>query len=404
LDLSSKLRRFLPQEEGPKQTKKQVVNLDPFLHGAEVETPYGPCYVVEKIVPIDTNHGHLPFSQVLERSYHGLTVLEPSWNGDFSITDALFLDTETTGLAGGTGTYAFLIGLGYFTPDRFICKQLLMRDYNEELALLYLLDQELGARNTIVSFNGKTFDIPLLQTRYALSRLPLAGFNGHRQLDLLHMSRRLWRQKLESCSLGSLEVNVLGVRRTDDLPGFLIPQRYFDFLTTGNAQLLVDIVRHNLLDIYSMPILLHHLMDTAEQEPNECCCPWEGEALAKLALAREDEDLALAYLSAAGKLCREAEQHVRILKTKAAIYKRQRDYERACQLWYDILSAFESDLYSLEELAKYYEHQARDLPAAGDMAARGLAAALKSKASTVADWRHRLARIERKLQRQAAGK
>lgn len=95
---------------------------------------------------------------------------------------------------------------------------------------------------------------------------------------------------------------------------------------------------------------------------------------------------------------------MRILKTKAAIYKRQRDYERACQLWYDILSAFESDLYSLEELAKYYEHQARDLPAAGDMAARGLAAALKSKASTVADWRHRLARIERKLQRQAAGK
>lgn len=400
MNLTDRLRRFLPQEQrpGPKQARG-TVDLDPHLQGTEINTPNGSCYLVEKAIPLTSRHGCLSFAQVVNGSYWGLRDLEPGLNDEFQIEDALFIDTETTGLAGGTGTYAFLVGLGYFTAHEFVSKQLLMRDYNEEHALLHLLDQELAKKGTLVTFNGKSFDIPLLQTRFALSRLPCPRFSQLEHLDLLHMSRRLWRRRLKSCSLNSLEANILGINRIDDLPGFLIPQRYFDFLQTGNGELLEDIVRHNLVDILSMPVLLWQLQATFQSQPEDCACPWEGEALARLALAREDQGLALAYLQAARELCQEAEQHVRILKAQAAIYKRQKDYKRASRLWFEILNTFRGDLHSLEELAKYYEHQTRDLPAALEIATRGLTAALQTKSNTVPAWRHRLARLKQKTKR-----
>lgn len=403
MNLSEKLRRFLPAEEKPKQkAARRIVDLDPYLQGAEIETPSGTCYIVEKRTPLTAWQGKVTLSQVLQQDYRGLDHLEPSFGQNFQLENALFLDTETTGLAGGTGTYAFLIGLGYFTAEEFVSKQLLMRDYNEEQAVLHLLAAELAQKTTLVSFNGKSFDIPLLQTRFALSRLPFAGFY-HEHLDLLHMSRRLWRSKLASCSLNSLEENILGINRIDDLPGFLIPQRYFDFLTSGDGELLQDIVRHNLIDILSMPVLLYRLLATSQLEPEECDCPWEGEALARLAQGRNDEDLALAYLQAARGLCQEAEQHVRILKAQATIYKRRRDYKRASKLWFEVLNTFKGDLFSLEELAKYYEHHARDLDAAHDISSRGLTIALQTKSTSVPAWRHRLARIEGKAKRALAG-
>ncbi len=141
------------------------------------------------------------------------------------------------------------------------------------------------------------------------------------------------------------------------------PQRYFDFLHTGNGGLLEDIARHNLTDILSMPVLLWQLHSVCKARPGACACPpWEGEALAALALARSEQNLALAYLRAAQGLCCEAEQHVRILKAQAAIYKRQEDYKQAGRLWFEVLKTFSADLHCLEELAKYYEHRAKDLP------------------------------------------
>ncbi|NLL48295.1 MAG: hypothetical protein GX249_06900, partial [Firmicutes bacterium] len=140
MDLTSKLRRFLPpksDEVSPVLTKSH--NLDPFLHGQEVDTPFGTTYVVEEKWPLNKRHGHWLLKTLLETDYECFQASV----GEFTLEDLLFLDTETTGLAGGTGTYAFLVGLGYMTPTHLVVKQLLMRDYNEELALLYLLDQEL---------------------------------------------------------------------------------------------------------------------------------------------------------------------------------------------------------------------------------------------------------------------
>ncbi len=398
MNLSDKLRRFLPQQASlQEQERPTAVNLDPYLQGKEVETPYGTCYVIEKTFPLTSRHGSVLLRQMAEVSHRGLCHLEPGLKSDFQMEGALFIDTETTGLAGGTGTYAFLVGLGYFTCEEFVCRQLLMRDYNEEQALLWLLSKELQKIQALVTFNGKSFDVPLLQTRFTLARLP-SPFSQPEHLDLLHMSRRLWRHKLESCSLNSLEANILGVNRRDDLPGYLIPQRYFDFLQTGNGELLQDIVRHNLTDILSMPALLWRLQAVGQTEPGECACPWEGEALAKLALANSEPSKALAYLQAAQGLCQEAEQHVRILKAQAGIYKRRRNYEQAGRLWLEVLNIFSGDLHCLEELAKYYEHQVGDSLTARGFANRGLTAALQTKSTEAPAWRHRLRRLQRKIQ------
>lgn len=397
MNLASKLRQFVPQE--PKlapATTGPKANLDHFLHGREVSTPYGDCYVVERAYSIGEQHGHWPLQHALDAVYDDFSRLGQDLGTPLQIKDALFLDTETTGLAGGTGTYAFLVGLGAFTDTHFLVKQLLMRDYNEELALLYLLERELRQKKTLVSFNGKTFDVPLLQTRFTMSRLDFRGCAGKSQLDLLHPSRRIWRHKLQSCSLGSLEANILGVSRVDDIPGFEIPSRYFEFLQTGRGELLVGILEHNILDIVSMATLLYRLHSVVELEPGECNCPWEAEALGYLALNGGHYSQSLLYLDAAREICHDREQRIRILRTSALICKRLGNYERACALWKQLLELASDDLLCYEELAKYYEHRQKDLAAAQQVTRRALALAWRTKSQKAAELEHRLKRLEKK--------
>jgi hypothetical protein len=397
VNLASKLRKFLPQEnKPPAPAAKGGGDLDHFLHGQEVDTPYGVCYVVEKAIPIKERHGHWPLQKALDAVYDDFGRLGQTLPQPLQVRNALFLDTETTGLAGGTGTYAFLVGLGAFTDTHFLVKQLLMRDYNEELALLYLLDQELQTKDTLISFNGKTFDLPLLQTRFTISRLGFQGCNGKSQLDLLHPSRRIWRHKLQSCSLNSLEANILGVRRIDDIPGFEIPGRYFEFLHTGKGELLAGILEHNVIDIVSMASLLYRLHSIIELEPGECNCPWEAEALGLLALNGGHYNQSLFYFDVARESCQDREQQIRVLRTSALICKRLGHYEEASALWKQLLELASDDLLGYEELAKYYEHRLKDLAAAKQVTRRALALAWRSKSQKAAELEHRLRRLEKK--------
>ncbi|NMB19716.1 MAG: hypothetical protein GX979_02500 [Firmicutes bacterium] len=395
MDLTSKLRRFLPPQSSQAPTaQEKSSDLDFYLRGQEVDTPFGSGYVVEERWPLTKRHGHWSLGEVLEAKY---SALHPS-SDEFSLEEALFLDTETTGLAGGTGTYAFLVGLGFFTPTHFVVKQLLMRDYNEELALLYLLDQELQGKNYIVSFNGKTFDLPLLQTRFTISRLGLEGAANKKHIDLLHMSRRFWKHKLPSCSLGSLEEHILGIHRIDDIPGMEIPGRYFEFLQTRNGSLLQDILEHNVTDIVSMATLLYRLQTTTELEPDECDCSFEAEALGHLSLIKGKHSLALQYLQASAQLTEDNEQYLRVMRQAAAILKRLGQYERATHLWQKILEISPDDLGTSEEMAKYYEHKKKDLASAEQITRRALALAWQKRSPKVSALEHRLKRIERKAQ------
>lgn len=398
MDLKSTLRRFLPKET-PKPTRptRTTPDLDPIFRGQEIETPMGVCYVVEKSFSFGEPWGDYKiYPSLAKDSLDGLALLGAGDIPALNPARTLFLDTETTGLAGGTGTYAFLVGVGRFTDDGFVVKQFLMRDYNEELALLYGLEQELKEAETIVSFNGKTFDIPLLKTRFAISRLDFAGVNHHHQVDLLHMARRLWRSKLESCSLGSLESNILGLTRTDDIPGFEIPQRYFEFLQAGDGTLLQDILEHNVLDIVSMAVLIGVINTHGLFAPDDCECPWEAESLGQIYANGGDFGMALRFIDRAWTLSYDKEQQIRLLRNAALLNKRRKNYTAAADLWQRLLRLAEDDLMAYEELAKYYEHRQKDFDAAGQITRRALAIALRSRSPKVSDLEHRLNRITRR--------
>src|SRR5690606_37808519 len=163
---------------------------------------------------------------------------------------------ETTGLSRGTGTYAFLVGVGRFVEGDFRLRQFFMRDYDDEYPMLEALRAELAEAEAIVTFNGRSFDWPLLETRSTMNRLRLPRLP---HLDLLYPARRLWRPIIGGCRLSELEGAVLGLERHDDVPGYLIPQLYFDFLQTGDATPLTGVLVHNRLDILSMAALVGYV-------------------------------------------------------------------------------------------------------------------------------------------------
>ena len=155
------------------------------------------------------------------------------WNGrPFDIEKCLFLDTETTGLSGGAGTVAFLVGAGYVRRGRMTVEQFFMRDYSDEPDLLYRLRALMEQHNCVVTFNGRTFDMPLLQARFVMNRM--RDYPELFHLDLLSPTRRAWKMRIESCRLSNVEQRILGLTRENDLPGAQVPERYFQYLKTGD--------------------------------------------------------------------------------------------------------------------------------------------------------------------------
>ena len=221
--------------EKPKSKKRAKYPIETVVEGETRNTEFGETYVVETLYPLDHLHGRI----TLELT--GTTELIAVWAGDDRITKCkpenfAFLDTETTGLAGGSGTYAFQVGVGRFEADGFRLAQFFMRDPIEEPAMLSALEEFLAPCETIVTFNGKSFDIPLLNARYITNGNPFP-LKDAAHLDLLHLARRLWRERLPSRTLGYLEEHVLGQTRTEeDTPGWMIPELYFEYLRSGDAQ------------------------------------------------------------------------------------------------------------------------------------------------------------------------
>jgi len=183
---------------------------------------------------------------------------------DFGST--IFFDIETTGLGTGSGTYAFMVGFGTFEGGQFCLRQYLMRDYDEEGALLYLLSEQMRSHAWWVTFNGRSFDLPVLQTRFICGGHPEMPLARAPHLDLLYPARRLWRKRLRSCALSSLETHVLGLTRESDVPGWLIPDLYFDYLRHGEAYPLCQVFVHNALDILSL-VTLAARINTIMRDP-----------------------------------------------------------------------------------------------------------------------------------------
>ena len=180
--------------------------------------------------------------------------------GRFDVRRCLFIDTETTGLSGGAGTVAFLVGVGFVDGETFVIEQYLMREYADEPELIDRLASRMAGFDCVCSFNGKNFDLPLLEARFTMCRMR-QRWREWDNLDLLHPARRAWKLRIGSCRLSRIETEILGMSREDDLPGSEVPQRYFEYLKTGDESLLEDIIEHNRQDIATLATLLVKLCE-----------------------------------------------------------------------------------------------------------------------------------------------
>ncbi len=242
----------------PRPRPESAKYIQDLMSGEVVRTPHGEHFETEKLWERHRRHGSVDISELAELPEDLLDPLSEGAIARAHPTRWAFLDTETTGLAGGTGTYAFLIGVGSIEPAGFRLRQFFMRDYGEEGSLLYRLAEHLEQFDVLITYNGKSYDQPLLETRFRMARhlgAPRPPFDRLEHLDLLFGARRLWKLRLESCRLVDLEYQILGVERQGDLPGEMIPYIYFEFLRTQHAFRLVPIFHHNAIDILSLACL-----------------------------------------------------------------------------------------------------------------------------------------------------
>jgi tetratricopeptide (TPR) repeat protein len=312
-----------------------------------------------------------------------------------------FLDTETSGLAGGTGTYAFMVGIARFIDDQFVLRQYFMRDPAEEPAMLEAIAQFLAPAEALVTFNGKAFDAPLLATRFRLHHIPVP-FRDYCHLDLLPLARRLWRDRLESRALKYLEQHILGLTRAiEEVQGYEIPFLYFDYLRSGDARPLAGVFYHNAMDVVAMAALLTHVNDVMQN-------PYDGRVehgLDFIALGKLFEDLG--HWEEAARLFEyglelgltEADFGVAV-KRLSTLQKRRGDFAEAVRLWE--AAAANGHIYAHIEMAKYYEHKCRDVKTALKWTRSGLDHVQQAdlpaymKKYWLGEITHRLERLERK--------
>ena len=373
--------------------------MEDLVDGEVVEGPHGAFFRVDTDRHLESRHGRVSLSRIrtLQPEAGGVLACETP-RAPFDLARAVFLDTETTGLAGGSGTAAFLVGIGFVEDDRFRVRQYLMRDYNEEPALLHALAADLARFDRLVTFNGKLFDVPLLETRFSLCRWPFP-LQAAEHLDLLHPARRLWKLRLDSCRLQYLEVELLGVRRVDDVPGERIPAIYFDYVRNRDARFMARVLEHNRLDIVSLAalaVLACQWLDGQHAED-----PRDVLSLARVLERAQLHDRSLAeYRKALGS----GDDRVRIpaLRRIAASAQRGGDQAAALALWREAAAA--GDPLALRQLAIHHEHRLKDYQGALGLSERGLAAAACEPAAQGVrrDFAERRARLSRKLSRAGA--
>lgn len=373
--------------------------------GTEISTIFGNAYTIAKQFDYTYRHGWYDL-----KTFPNLSLLA-EWGRlpqlmETRPEEIVFLDTETTGLSGGTGTIVFLVGLGYHTPAGFQVDQLYLRDPAEEPAFLAALDRWLSRFQTIVTFNGKSFDIPLINTRFTLNAIT-SPTPQKQHLDLLHLARRLWRDRLPSRALGDLEKEIIGFYRGDDeVPGYLIPQYYFDYLRTADARPMSGVIYHNMVDIITLAVLFNFI-GSLLANPTQT----EIHSLDLAAIARLYEELG--HLEEAAEMYERCiaqglpeEQFFKTIERFATMRRKQGRADLAAGLWMHAVERNHIPAYI--ELAKYYEHHTGELAEAVGCVDKAIALLASSRMPSfqrkfyLDELTRRLTRLEKKLGRQAA--
>jgi uncharacterized protein len=313
----------------------------------------------------------------------------------------LFLDTETTGLMGGTGTYPFLVGIAWWDAGGLEVEQFFMRDYSEEHALLVTLAERMAERRILVTFNGKSFDWPLLETRYRMTR-KLAPPTPRAHLDFLHPARNLWRIRLGSVRLAELEKHVLGWDRGADLVSAMIPQFYFDYLRGGSPEPLVQIFLHNQMDLRGLAGLASRILSILAEPDTHGQDGLELFGVSRICERRGETARARKHYaeSIAADLPPETDRAAR--KSLARLAKRERNFSLALELWESVLGNSREGFEAYEQLAIYYEHELGEAERAAALVRKALAELRKTTRLgllSAALRRQYLERFERRLAR-----
>jgi uncharacterized protein len=389
--------------------RRRHAALESMYPGREIETDLGACFMAEWIFPLNYRHGYEPLAGACALDDRGAACIARDANYT-APQQPVFFDTETTGLSGGTGTYAFLIGLGTIESDRVVVRQYVMRDYDEELALLEAVGSQLVQHDAVVTYNGKSFDVPLIETRFIASRHP-GGVFPPAHLDLLYPTRRLLRGRLDRCALNEVERAVLGFCRFEDIPSWMIPSVYFQFVREGDARLLGGVLEHNRDDILSLMALTGWLARTYQSSPGP-----SDDARLLIRVARthasigwlDDAMRILAHVvdsTEPGDWRAEAAMDLARLRRSAGLG------HEAEPMW-DVAAGH--SMLGIEALiawAKYLEHERRDFERARQIVERALTwSELRARLAGVhyldplrQSLEHRLARIVRRSRREHLG-
>jgi len=370
--------------------------VDECLTGEVVQTPFGCHFETERIWESHRRHGSLDISVLNELPPDLLDAISAGTIPHCPLEKCAFLDTETTGLAGGAGTYAFLVGVGRITPEGFHLRQFFMREPCEEASLLHRLSEYLREFDTLVTYNGRTYDQPLLETRYRMARAK-PPFASMEHLDLLYGARRLWKLRFDSCRLVELENQILGVERDGDLPGEMIPYVYFDYLRTKAVWRIVPILQHNALDILTLGCLTA-IVPWAFRDPLTAPLTHGAEmiGLARWLIQAEQPEKALQLFRRAITKRLPDDLVFRTLWDIARLEKKLGRMEAALECLTELAgvkNAFRC--LALEELAKYYEHRERNY----SMALEVTLSAIRHQSSP--ELHHRRLRLEQRLAKRA---
>jgi uncharacterized protein YprB with RNaseH-like and TPR domain len=435
VDLTSRLRaivrpgtarppRELTYEPEPRGYEASVEpsRVGDILGGRPILTSFGECLVIDRRYESDRRHGGVLIGDCELTGAAGLRLLDPSLvgstgsaSGDSGMPRTVFVDLETTGLSGGAGTVAFLVGCGFFDLGAFQVRQFLLTSFAGERALLAAVSEFFDGADLIVTYNGKTFDFPVMETRWMFHRMekPLEGV-AH--FDMLHPARRLWKARPAAaeeggCRLSTLERALFDVRRVGDVPGLDIPSRFFQFLRSGNPRPLEPVLEHNRLDLVSLAAVTARAARLAEKGADAC-----RDAAEALALGRVYENAgacgrAEACYRYASTSDSDSGVRAEALYRLALSYRRERRFAEAAESWRALVEVTEARgvrrhvtmatlrQFAVEALAIHHEHRERDLAAARELAQSGLEEAGQSGGRRAADYRHRLARLDRKIAR-----
>jgi uncharacterized protein len=354
------------------------------LPGEEIPTTSGAAYRLQRSYPSDHQHGLgrlddlLAFDTLLAADVARQPAL-----ADTRIERLLFLDTETTGLAGGAGTLAFLVGVGSFTPEGFRLRQYFLRDPAEESAMLLALEEDLEAAMGLVTFNGQVFDLPLLEARYIVGLKRRRNLVASPHLDLLHPSRRLWSRALPDCSLSTIERQVLGLQRSEaDIPGALIPDLYREYLRSGDAGGMQRVIYHNAMDVLSLVGVAAQVLGRHRQGDLRQLSASEALAVGRWhqragRFPPAENALRSAVDTSQGSL------HLEALRRLAEYLKREGRAVQALAAWAEWHDRAPADPRPCVELAKYYEWEGRDV----DQASYWTQEALDTLRRWPDDWR-----------------